>query len=128
MVKVTFLDYGAGNIRSLRNALVKVGAPSTQCRPPFACVRLALQSSCARFRHPPLSTCHLITTCALTRGSNLLLESRMVQVGCDIMDVEKPEDIADAQILIFPGAYARHPRTHDRPRLEGRMSESACST
>jgi hypothetical protein len=28
----------------------------------------------------------------------------MVQVGCDIMDVEKPEDIADAQILIFPGA------------------------
>lgn len=32
MVKVTFLDYGAGNIRSLRNALVKVGARSL-----FAC-------------------------------------------------------------------------------------------
>jgi len=46
-VKVTFLDYGAGNIRSLRNALIKV--------------------------------------------------------GCEIMDVEKPEDITTAQILIFPG-------------------------
>jgi hypothetical protein len=28
MVKVTFLDYGAGNIRSLRNALIKVTPPS----------------------------------------------------------------------------------------------------
>jgi len=27
MVKVTFLDYGAGNIRSLRNALIKVTPP-----------------------------------------------------------------------------------------------------
>ena len=25
------------------------------------------------------------------------------QVGCEISDVEKPEDIANAQILIFPG-------------------------
>jgi hypothetical protein len=31
MVKVTFLDYGAGNIRSLRNALIKVCAPT--CSP-----------------------------------------------------------------------------------------------
>jgi glutamine amidotransferase/cyclase len=26
-----------------------------------------------------------------------------MQVGCEIMDVEKPEDITNAQILIFPG-------------------------
>lgn len=32
MVKVTFLDYGAGNIRSLRNALIKVS------HVPYACV------------------------------------------------------------------------------------------
>jgi len=47
MVKVSFLDYGAGNIRSLRNALLKV--------------------------------------------------------GCEIIDVNSAEDIANAQILIFPG-------------------------
>mmetsp|Transcript_43927 Transcript_43927/g.68738 ORF Transcript_43927/g.68738 Transcript_43927/m.68738 type:complete len:536 (-) Transcript_43927:1213-2820(-) len=47
MVTVSFLDYGAGNIRSLRNALTAI--------------------------------------------------------GCEIIDVKTPEDITNAQILIFPG-------------------------
>jgi imidazoleglycerol phosphate synthase glutamine amidotransferase subunit HisH len=39
MVKVTFLDYGAGNIRSLRNALIKV----VPMEPMFcACFRLEI--------------------------------------------------------------------------------------
>jgi|NorSeaMetagenome_1021524.scaffolds.fasta_scaffold156884_1 hypothetical protein len=38
------------------------------------------------------------------------------QVGCEITDVEKPEDIANAQILIFPGERTLRTRWRARTR------------
>ena len=44
MVKVTFLDYGAGNIRSLRNALLKVGCEISDVETPEVRAR---EATCA---------------------------------------------------------------------------------
>jgi hypothetical protein len=63
MVKVTFLDYGAGNIRSLRNALIKV-TPSR----PLPAFAPAVQDCAGAHPHPCLHARHYDRTSQLGRG------------------------------------------------------------
>lgn len=73
--EVTLLDYGAGNVRSVRNAIMKLGysIKDVSVHVIFTCLH-----ECAR------TSSHL---CFLNHAAK----------------VEKPSDIASAEKLIFPG-------------------------
>lgn len=132
MVKISFLDYGAGNIRSLRNALTKVMLLSTSPSPlhislsfppPTSLESLHLvlgnvphaplpgEAGCTRWLSsrgtlPGYSILPSIRASRCSEACSLTCACAGVgQVGCEIEDVKSADDIANARILIFPGGF-----------------------
>ena len=107
MVKVTFLDYGAGNIRSLRNALLKVGCEISDVETPEVRAR---EATCAGWEvacihHHEGAHTHRETEGDARAHTHTHTHTRAADASArPRAPAPAPaQDIANAQILIFPG-------------------------